>query len=173
MAAVPTSDGTARMVSFQGLTGNCAAHLTFKSNDYFIIGGGTHQQWWYQWPLASGGNATYTSFAAWQAVAPGGETNSTTANPSLTSPPGSTSYNGGTGLTSPPICYSGTGVPAGPQPCPTGYVVSSTSSPVIGTGTDLTAAPYSLSIGTKDYYGNTLNHGHGTGYNIGADGGYP
>ena len=44
---------------------------------------------------------------------------------------------------------------------------------MIGIGIDLTQPPYSLNVGTRDYYGNTIPHGVGTGFNIGADGGNP
>jgi hypothetical protein len=41
---------------------------------------------------------------------------------------------------------------------------------MIGVGLDLTAPPYNLSVGMRDFYGNAIPHTVGSGYNIGADG---
>lgn len=60
-----------------------------------------------------------------------------------------------------------------PAVCPTGYVLSTTASAAIGVGVDLTVSPWNLIVGTRDYYANTTPSGHGTGYNLGADGGFP
>lgn len=80
----------------------------------------------------------------------------------------------GLGLTNPGgggTCQAGTSIPTGPQPCPNAYVAT-TGSVLIGSGIDLTQTPYSLNVGTRDYYGTSIPNGHGTGYNIGADGAF-
>src|SRR5690348_14841005 len=81
-------------------------------------------------------------------------------------------------LTAYPVANAGTGgtcswspPPAnGPQPCPAGYQLP-TGSAAIGAGVNLTQSPYNLSVVTRDYYGNTIPHTAGSGYNMGADGG--
>jgi hypothetical protein len=117
--------------------------LTFKNNAYYALNGGTFN--------LSYGGTTYTNLSSWQAVAPGGETGATTANPQLTS-----GGNGGT-------CGGWN------SSCPSAYELLH-GSPLIGIGLDLTQGPYSLSVGSQDYYGDTTPNGTGTGYNVGADG---
>lgn len=107
-------------------------------------------------------SAVYATVALWNAGT-GVDAHSQIINPGLTTP-----GSGGT-LSWTPSTQS-TWPPGGN---PAAYKLSSTSSPCIGTGVDLTQSPYLLNVGTRDYFGNTIPHGHGTGYNIGADGGYP
>jgi hypothetical protein len=40
----------------------------------------------------------------------------------------------------------------------------------VGRGIDLTAKPYNLKIGSRDYFGAAIPNGVGSGYNVGADG---
>lgn len=127
----------------------CTNAQTWKNNDYYALSGGT-----VNWIA----NSTYTSLSAWQAATTGGDTNATTANPSLAS--------GGSGGT----CSWTPSALSGPQPCPSGYELNHGSA-MIGAGLDLTGSPYSLSVGSTDYYLDTIpNGGAGTGYNIGTDG---
>jgi hypothetical protein len=51
--------------------------------------------------------------------------------------------------------------------CPAGYVLESGSA-MRGAGLDLTRSPYSLNVGSQNYYGSALPNGAGTGYDIGA-----
>lgn len=94
----------------------------------------------------------HTAFSDWQ-TASGQDAHSSTTNPNLT------------GVGAGGTCNTVTG----PQPCPSAYHVQS-GSPVIGTGLDLRQAPYSFNVGTRDYFGNTIPHTVGTGFNRGADG---
>lgn len=99
--------------------------------------------------------ATYTSFASWQ-TATGQEKISGT----------------NVGLTSNPLLSgAGSGGTCGgwSATCPSQYELTS-GSPMIGTGLNLTLSPYSLVVGTSDYYTNTIPNGTGTGYNVGAYG---
>jgi hypothetical protein len=135
----------------------CAHGLTIINNGWYNSSG--------QNPIWSCYNTNFNTLAAWAANSGGliKITNDLTSNPGLTSVGA-----GGNCMASTP------GSITGPQPCPSAYKLSSTSSPYIGAGLNLTISPYSLSIGTRDYYGNTLPlAGHGTGYAIGADGGVP
>lgn len=116
------------------------------NNDYFSTGSVI-----FQW-----GNVNYTSLAAWQAASGPVDSLGRNSNPLISSP-----GNGGT-------CNSIV-ASAGPQPCPSADQLQH-GSPMIGTGLNITVAPYSLNIGTRDYYGNAIPNGVGTGYNIGADG---
>lgn len=115
--------------------------ISLLNNDYFATGTFTIN--WNGTP--------YSTFSAWQTATGQEKIGSVnvgkTSNPLLTNPGG-----GGTCATLPP------------QPCPSGYVLQS-NSPMVGTGLNLTQAPYSLSIGSQDYYGNPINP---VGLNIGA-----
>ena len=114
--------------------------LTLDYNDYDSV---TSFNW----------NGTgYSTFATFKSGS-SQEAHGTAANPSLTSP-----GSGGT-------CYS-SGTPAGPQPCPSAYVLQGGSA-MIGVGVSI-ASP-----GSRDYYANTIPNGVGSGYNIGTDGGNP
>jgi hypothetical protein len=127
-----------------------AAGLTILNNAYYKAGG--TPVWTWQ------GNP-YTSIPAW--VSASGvlldETGSLTSNPLLANP-----GSGGT-------CSMRSGTPEGRQSCPAAYALSA-GSPMIGVGLDLTAPPYNLSVGMRDFYGNGIPHTVGSGYNIGADG---
>jgi hypothetical protein len=129
-----------------------AAGLTILNNAYYNIAGG-RPTWTWQ------GNP-YASIQAWVSASGGllDVTGSLTSNPLLA--------NHVTDVT----CSMTSGTPEGPQSCPTGYALSA-GSPMIGVGLDLTASPYNLNVGTRDYYGNAIPHTAGSGYNIGADGG--
>jgi hypothetical protein len=132
-----------------------AQTMLFKNNDWFRVNHNQSSNPMWNWHGCPS-NAC-TTLAQWKAA--GGDQSGLSVNPNLTSAGG-----GGT-------CYS-SGVPAGPQPCPSAYVLQG-GSPMIGTGLDLTAQPYQITVGSKDYYGNSIPNGVGTGYNVGADGGNP
>ena len=103
----------------------------------------------------SWGGTTYSTFATWKAGSGQDAHAVNAANPGI--------INLGLGDQT---CYV-SGIPAGPAPCPYGNQLLA-SSALVSAGIDLTQAPYSLNVGTIDYYGNTIPHsGH---YNIGADG---
>ena len=85
-----------------------------------------------------GTDSFYSTLAAFQA-ATGFETGSVATNPLVAGAPATGN------------CASLTG----PQPCPAGWTPG-TGSPAIGTGLDLTMPPYSLTIGSQDYYGNSI-----------------
>ncbi len=127
------------------------ANLTIVNNEYYNASSGPASWTW--------AGAPYSSLSAWAAASAGAIdlAGSIVADPGLASPGG-----GGT-------C----GGTSGPQPCPGAYRLSTTASPAIGTGLNLTQAPYLLDVGARDYYGNSIPHSRGSGYNIGADGGYP
>lgn len=126
------------------------ANITFRNNGYYTSGG--------SFSMGSGcGGSTSTSLSAWATAS--GETGATTANPVLFAgvPAGTCTWT--------PSALNG------PQPCPTAYQPLSAS--YLGTGANLVNAPFSLNVGTRDYYGNPIPNGTGTGYNIGAYGGPP
>src|SRR5262249_28424179 len=142
---------------------NNAGALRLDYNNYYNTNGLMPRMCYY----ISGGNPFFGCFfffvhppaPSWQNTI-GLDLHSLTINPSLTGTPNT----GGT-------CYTlSASPPAGPQPCPNVYQLHS-GSPLIGTGANLTQAPRSLNVGTQDYYGNTIPHGTGSGYNIGAYGG--
>jgi hypothetical protein len=134
-------------------TNSTAAVL--NGNDYYRTGTVPFASW--VWG-AGADRTLYSSFATYQSGS-GQDANSVITNPSLSS-----AGSGGT-------CYS-SDAPLGRQPCPGSYVLR-LGSAMIGAGLNLTRAPYSLSVGTRDYYGNAIPHGVGSGYNIGGDGGNP
>lgn len=125
-------------------------NMTLNGNDYFRLGGSIN-------PMFRWNGVTYPSLAAFH-TATGQDANSLSVDPKLSTPGG-----GGT-------CYS-SGIPAGPQPCPAAYVLQS-GSPMIGAGLNLNSL-YGIIVGTRDYYGNTIPNGVGSGFDIGADGGNP
>lgn len=88
---------------------------------------------------------TYSSFAAWQTATSqekiSGSNVGLTSNPLLTNPGGGTS----------------------------GSYVLQVGSPMIGVGINLTTQ-FSISQGSRDYVGNAIPNGIGTGYNVGSDG---
>lgn len=124
---------------------------TMLNNAYVTADGGNFS-------VEYGGNF-YTSLAAWQAVAPGGETNAITANPTFNA-------SGTSGIAT----WSPNSNGPGPNSWgPLAYVPGNHAA-YIGTGLDITGSPYSQTVGTQDYFGNTIPNGTGTGYNIGAYG---
>jgi hypothetical protein len=112
--------------------------LTLDHNNYTVS---AHFSW---------AGTGYTTFAAYQSGA------SQDANSNVSS----TTFTGtaGTGGT----CYV-SGIPAGPQPCPSVYQLQGGSAQR-GVGVSIS------SPGSRDYYGNAIPNGVGTGYNIGAYG---
>ena len=128
----------------------------FLNNDYYNSAGTFKIRW-------GTNNTSYSSFSAWRAIGQettqGGVPVGTTANPLLA--------NSGSGSTCSWTPSTTTTWP--PSSCPSGYQLLS-GSPMIGTGLDLTQAPYGFNVGTRDYFGNAIPHAVGTGYNIGADG---
>ena len=96
-----------------------------------------------------------TSLSAWQAMSHN-NANGLNTDPKLSG----TASTGG-------MCWNGLSLPAGPQPCPSAYALT-TSSPLIGAGVNV--GSYNLPAGSQDYYGIAIPHATGTGWNIGADG---
>jgi hypothetical protein len=95
----------------------------------------------------------YTSLEAYQ-MGTGWESGSVSSNPAVMSAGSAAACNSTAGL----------------APCPTAYQLTP-GSPTIGAGVDLTKAPYSIDVGTRDYYGNPLpSTTSGSGYSMGADG---
>lgn len=140
-------NGITKFIGFNNLN---PTTVTFLSNCYRAPDGAPR---WYQI-----NGSVLTTLGAWQAAVTGGDAGAITSNPLLASP------GAGGALTWTPSTQ--TTWPPGPN----AYLLT-TGSPCIGTGTDLTQAPYSLNVGTRDYFGNAIPHGTGTGYNMGADGG--
>jgi hypothetical protein len=69
------------------------------------------------------------------------------------------------------MCYTAlSGIPVQPNTirCRSAYELNNNM--LIGAGTDLTQAPYSLTLPAQDYFTNTIPNGVGTGYNVGAGG---
>ena len=117
--------------------------LALESNNYFAINLVFAASW---------NGINYSSFSAFQSGS--GQETTPLSNP--TGSPflfnlGSTTTCGG---------YSTT--------CPTAYQLTP-ASPLVGAGINLTMAPYSLSVGTQDYYGNAIPRSGS--YNVGAYGG--
>jgi hypothetical protein len=136
-------EGFARYIDVNN--GTNIANVTIKNNLYYS----PSAVWWI--------NARYDTLAQVQSA--GWEQGSIVA----TSLPLVSAGAGGTCTWSPPLSN-------GPQPCPSTYQLL-TGAPGIGAGLNLTQAPYSFSVGTWDYWGTTIPHTVGSGYNMGADGG--
>ena len=143
-ATTPTTGGLNQFLSIGASSSN-----KWISNAYVALSSGTF--------TVTDNGTVFNSLSAWQAAAPGGETGATTASPRF--------------LGSPPVgvCTWTPFADVGPQPCPAAHKLQSTST-YIGSGLNLTASPYGLKVGTQDYWGNTIPHLTGTGYNIGAYG---
>lgn len=126
--------------------------FVMKNNDYWATNGGTF--------LVQQASTVYNSLAAWQAVAPGGETGAITSDPTFAGTPTGTP------------CVWTPNTDSGPQSagCPP-WAVLSGGSPARGTGLDITMAPFNIPVGPNDYYGTAIPNGSGTGFNIGAYGG--
>jgi hypothetical protein len=58
------------------------------------------------------------------------------------------------------------------QTCPRGFRLQTASS-AVGRGLNLNIPPLAIDIGIRDYYGQTVPHSLGNGFNIGADGSAP
>ena len=145
-----THSGVSRMLGVgYSNNGTCTSRVTFKNNGWYAPGGSP--RWYYS-------ATALTSLAGWQGVAPGGDTNATAADPVFVTPIG-----GGINC----------GSTSGPQPCPAGYAIQ-TSSTYKDAGLDLVAASLVPSgiVPLRDYYGKTLPTGSGTGYPIGASTGH-
>jgi hypothetical protein len=141
------SSNQVRFMNFGFLT---CSKLIWKSNDWYnITGSGT-----LIWGALGPDGTQCTTLKCWQDNVLGGDAGATTANPQLDG-----AGDGGT-------CNSTKGPP---QPCPMHYAVRS-GSPMVGAGADLTVSPYNQTI-RRDFYGNSVPHHIGTGWNIGADGG--
>lgn len=121
-------------------------NLSMKANGYWLPTGGTGS-WGSGCP---GGNKT--TLAAWQAVAPGGEVGSTTANPHWAGP-----VPLGTPCTWTPAALTG------PQPCPAGYQLTNLSTAYLGTEYNVTL--FGLPAPTRGYFPGTI----ASPGNIGAD----
>ncbi len=117
--------------------------LLFTNNDYFTTGSSAS--------LFSWNSVNYASLALWKAGT-GQDSVGVSSNPLLTSP-----SSGGTCDTR--------NFPT--TTCPSAYTLQG-GSPMLSVGVNLTQAPYSLSVGSQDFYGNPIPTGVGTGYNIGA-----
>jgi hypothetical protein len=139
---------TSPMIYGNSIPATATIHFDNRNNDYFYTSFSGVNRFTVQ-------GTGYATLSDWQAGT-GLDTGSINTNPNF-----SGSIPDGT-------CYT-SGIPAGPQPCPTGVELSP-GSPAIGTGIDLTLSPYFFDVGTVDYYGNTIPNGVGSGYNIGADG---
>lgn len=121
-----------------------AATTIMVDNDFYNLSGTAI--------LLSWNNVSYASIAAFQAgYAPATGNISVTAGFSGTYPSGNCSWTPSTQMTWPP---SG---------CPAAYPLSGGSA-LLGAGKDLTLAPYNLTVGSRDYYGNAI----GSPYSIGA-----
>lgn len=148
-ASVMDHFGTVLHANLNSLSGGCANTL-WKANAWYAATGTTLL--WQR--VGAAGNAS--NLSGWQTIVPGGDTGANTSNPNFVG-------TGGAGGT----CYS-SGIPGGPQPCPSPYSLNS-GSPDRSAGIDLTQAPYSLTVGTSDYYAHSIP-GTGPCYNIGAYG---
>jgi hypothetical protein len=150
LCIIPATDSQFGQARFLDAQGSDISAMTIVNNLYWNPNNNIH---WFVSPVGD-----YTSLAAFQAGT-GKEMGSivTTASPVVNA------GSGGNCSWSPPLAN-------GPQPCPSGYNLI-TGAPGIGAGVNLTQAPYNLNVGTRDYYGGTIPHTAGSGYNMGADGG--
>lgn len=126
-----------------------ASGMTLLNNDYQRLRGGGGNPIWVWKGVGFG---TLTAFQA----ATGKDSGSVTKEPGLKAP-----ESGG-------VCYA-SGFSTKLRSCPAGYALMPGSA-LIGSGSDLMKSPYSLDVGTRDYYGDAIPHTIGTGYNIGAAG---
>jgi hypothetical protein len=140
--------GKAKLLNFQV----DAPSMKLVNNDYWRVNGGPGNPIWI-WH-----GANYGTLDAYRGA-------TAQDNDSLTSDPGFASPDEGGTCLSP-------GAQAMQSHCPGGYLLKPDSA-LIGRGRDLTRPPYGLNVGPKDFYGNTIPHSVGSGYNIGAYGGSP
>lgn len=120
--------------------------LQMQGNDYF---GSTKVRW---------NNVSYTTIALWRAAVATEETyrgvdTSLTSDPSLTAP-----GSGGTCFTS--------GTPAGPQPCPSAYLLQA-GSPMLNAGQNLPVV-FGVQTGGSDYFGSVVPAPSNGGFDVGA-----
>jgi hypothetical protein len=128
------------------------ASLAADGNDYFRTGTAP------PYPFQYSGK-TYSTFGAYQSGS-GQDTNGITSNPRLAATPSLPST----------TCYVDGTVPGPLGNCPRGYRLQAGSS-LIGVGLAITGV--TLGVGSRDYFGNEIPNGVGTGFNVGADGGNP
>lgn len=128
-------------------------NLKWVNNDWYLPTGGATPSW-------NDGTTNYTTLATWQTAY--GDVGATAANPSLTS-----GGSGGTLTWAPSTIASWP--PIGAQP--SAYVLQ-VGSAMKSAGIDLTGSPYSLNVGSRDYYANAIP-GSGPCWNRGADGSCP
>lgn len=141
---VSTSTGLNHYVYNANTNVRTTSTLVFKNNDWYAIDGGTSPAW--DVSTNTGSFTRETSFANWQANAPGGDTGALNTNPLFTS--------GGSGGT----CTWTPSALTGPQPCPANYGYQ-VSSPLKNAGIDLTGSPYNFNLtGVTDYYKDALTH---------------
>lgn len=121
--------------------------LQFQGNDYF---GSTKVRW---------NNVSYTTIALWRAAVTSEETYRG-ADTSLVSDPLLTGAGaGGTCFTS--------GIPAGPQPCPSAYLLQA-GSPMLNAGQNLPNV-FGIQPGARDYFGNIVPAPSNGNYDVGAN----
>lgn len=144
------TDQFGRTRYIDGGNGPNISGVTFDHNVYF--GAGT--------PRFVNNNTEVTSLAAWQAFGASFDAHSSITDPMLAAP--------GTGGTAMPNIP---GYTYGPNLRGLNGYKLKVGSPCIGTGLDLTQSPWLLNVGTRDFFGNAIPHGTGTGYNVGAYGG--
>ena len=135
--------GNSRLVGVNS-TGPLPVGLLFYSNDWYYPSGSPG------WLTQNGSNLS--TFAAWQAAAPGGDTGATIASPGLIS--------GGMGVT---LTWTPS-TQTGSLPGPSAYDTASAA--MKSAGTDITGT---TPVGAQDYYGTAIP-GTGPCYNIGAYG---
>lgn len=137
-------DGTLRNVD--AVTANPVGFI-FQGNDYF----GTVATRW--------NSVSYATIALWRAAVTVEETyrganTSLISNPALTTP-----GSGGTCFTS--------GIPVGPQPCPSAYLLQA-GSPMLNAGQNLPNV-FGIQPGARDYFGNIVPAPSNGNYDVGAN----
>ena len=117
-------------------------NITMTGNDYYNAGTGTTNYVW-----GSGAYATLSAFQSgtWQ------EANSVSTDPTLLNAGGGGTIGGATG----------------PQPVRDRARLRQ-GSPAVGTGTNLTLAPYNLMVGQHDYFNSPVPNATRSGFDVGA-----
>ncbi|HLL87663.1 MAG TPA: right-handed parallel beta-helix repeat-containing protein, partial [Tepidisphaeraceae bacterium] len=124
-----------------------ASSSQINGNAYYKINGGLSIVWGAASGVSSTGSTTYTNLPAFTA-ATAKEANGLNVNPLMVNPAG-----------------AGTAGDASLLTTIGGYKLQS-GSPLINAGLNLTAGPFNISVGTRDYYGNALPQGGS--FDIGA-----